>query len=125
MAQTGYRNVFSKTFNDLNNFSLKDINLGGNFNLVLSNNFDEIGGATQYSIHKNNEVVHSHMRTINFSDCFCSFHPYKKIFTRIQVTQFTNISRLDFIFVSNFLTHSTRSTNRYYQKYTQTTALSD
>ena len=76
-------------FNDLNNFSSHDVILGGDFILILNNDLDKIGGASQHSNYKAREVDCTHMRTMTLSDSFRIFHPFMKTFTRNQITPFT------------------------------------
>ena len=102
--------VFSNFFNDLNNFLSYDVILGGDFNLILNNDLDKIGGASQHSNYKAREVVRSHMRAMNLSNSFRIFHPFMKTFTRIQITPFT-ASKLDFFLESNSLPRFTQSIN--------------
>ena len=61
--------------NDLNNFSSNDVISGGDFNLILNNDFDKIGGAFQHSNYKSCEIVCSQMRTMNLSNFFVFFIP--------------------------------------------------
>ena len=101
---------FSIFCNDLNNFSSYDVILGGDFNLILNNDLDKIGGASQHSNYKAREVVRSHMREMNLSGSFRVCHPFMKIFTRIQTTAFA-ASRLDFFLQLKSLTSFTQSIN--------------
>ena len=109
--------VFPNFFNDLKNFSSYDVILGGGFNLILNNDLDKIGGASQHSNYKAREAIRSHMRAMNLSDSFRIFHSFMKTFTRIQITPFT-ASRLNFFLVSNSLTSFTQSINVLTTKYT-------
>ena len=101
---------FLNFFNDHNNFSLYDTILGGDFNIILNNDLDKIGSASQHSNYKAREVVRSHMWAMNLSDFFWIFHPFMKTFTRIQITPFT-ASRFNFFLVSNSFKSCTQSTN--------------
>ena len=91
--------LFFKCFRCLNTFSLYDVILGGDFNLISNNGLDKFGGASQQSNYKAREIVRSHKRTMNLDEFFCIFYPYMKTFARIQITPFS-ASRLDFFLVS-------------------------
>ena len=76
--------------------------MDGDFNLVLNNDLDKLGGSPQHSNYKASNVVNTNMKTLGFTDIFCSLHPTKKLFTRVQSNPFS-ASRLDFFLISNSL----------------------
>ena len=71
---------FSNFFDNFNNFSSYDLILR-DFNIILNNDPDKIGGAFQHSNYKAREVVSSHMWAMNLSDSFCILHLFMKTFT--------------------------------------------
>ena len=93
---------YSNLFNQLQNFSTSDITLGGDFNLVLNNDFEKLGCSPQYSNYKASNVVNTNMKTSGLTDIFRSLHPTKKLFTRVQNNPFA-ASRLEFFLISNSL----------------------
>ena len=78
---------FSKLFIDFNNVSSNDLVLEAYFNLILNDNLNKVSGATKRCNYKVREIVHSHMRTMNFSDS-SFFHPYKQILSEIKFADF-------------------------------------
>ena len=92
----------SNLFNQLLNFSTSDIILGGDFNLVLNNDFDKLVGSPQHSNYKASNVVNANMKTLGLTDIFRCLHPTKRLFTRVQKNPFV-ASRLDFFLISNSL----------------------
>ena len=53
---------YSNLFNQLQSFSTSDIILGGDFNLVLNNDLDKLGGSPQHINYKANNVANTNMK---------------------------------------------------------------
>ena len=55
--------LFTQTyFNQLQSFSTSDTILGGDFNLVLNNDLDKLGGSPQHINYKASNVANTNMK---------------------------------------------------------------
>jgi len=99
---------FSDLFCDIQTFSTLVVILGGDFNLMLDNNFEKLGDLSPHSNYKSSVVVNSHLRTMGLKYVFRVLHSVTKMYTRVKMNPFVT-SRLDFILISNSLLHETCS----------------
>ena len=92
---------FQDFFQKLITFCAKNLIIGGDFNLVLNDTLDKIGGPKHKNAQARNSLI-SHMNILKLKDVFRFKYPLAKSFTRIQINPFT-ATRLDFFLVSENL----------------------
>ena len=92
---------FQEFFQKLVTFSAKNLIIGEDFNLILNNTLDKIGGPKHKNAQARNNVI-SHINTLKLKDVFRLKHPSAKSFTKIQINPFI-ATRLDFFLVSEHL----------------------
>ena len=93
--------VFQNVFQKLITFSAIDLIIGGDFNLILNDTLDKIGGPKHKNAQARNSLI-SHMNILKLKDVFRLKYPLAKSFTRIQINPIT-ATRLDFFLVSENL----------------------
>ena len=77
---------FQEFFQKLITFSAKDLIIGGDFNLILNDTLDKIGGPKHKNAQARNSVI-SHMNILQLKDIFRLKYPLAKSFTRIHLQQ--------------------------------------
>ena len=85
---------FQEFFQKLSAFSAKDLIIVVDFNLILNNTLDKIGGPKHKNAQARNSMI-SHMNILKLKDVFRLKYPLAKSFTRIQINPFT-ATTLDF-----------------------------
>jgi len=85
---------FSQMFCKLNDFSVNNAIIGGDFNAVLNNSLDKLNGPPHKNTNSRVEIL-NYMKILNSIDVYSDLHPSVKQFTRYQNNPVI-ASRLDF-----------------------------